>query len=97
MECEWMILSLFAFVSWFLSFGRRWVLDLRIISWLLVADCLLGLGVDCDFLEIWDYLASFQIFDDSWALTQLWLEVDLGGYPRAHDYGDVSCKSIFLP
>lgn len=49
---------------------------------------------DRDFLEIWDYLASFQLFDSSWALTQLWLQVDLGNFPRALDYGDVSCKQL---
>lgn len=44
----------------------------------------------CDFLETWDCLTSFRLFDSSWAMSQLWLQVDLGSYPRAWDYGDVS-------
>jgi hypothetical protein len=47
---------------------------------------------DSDFLNTWDSVERCRLFDEKWALSQLWLQVSLGSYPRPSNFGDVSCK-----
>jgi hypothetical protein len=47
---------------------------------------------DSDFLQTWTNVNKYRLFDSDWALSHVWLKVDLGPHPRAWDYGDVSCR-----
>jgi hypothetical protein len=51
-------------------------------------------GIDDDFLKTWDIIERSRLFDESWAFSQLWLNVNCGDYPKASGWGDVSCASV---
>lgn len=47
-----------------------------------------------DFLKIWDSVPKCRLFNDEWALSQLWLSVDTGVFPKPAEFGDVSCEMV---
>lgn len=50
-----------------------------------------------DFLKIWDSVPKCRFFNDEWALSQLWLSVDTGVFPKPAEFGDVSCEMVPQP
>ncbi|KAG9021533.1 hypothetical protein FRB95_001964 [Tulasnella sp. JGI-2019a] len=43
-----------------------------------------------DFLETWSIIERSRLFDEDWAMSQLWLTVTTGSYLNSWNYGDVS-------
>ncbi|EIM80197.1 cysteine proteinase [Stereum hirsutum FP-91666 SS1] len=43
-----------------------------------------------DFLRTWDYVSRCRFFDEEWILSQIWLSVPCGKFPKPVEFGDVT-------
>lgn len=73
----------------------EFVMTCKSVSWSYhshkrVTICLLT--TDDDFLRTWDYVSRCRFFDEEWILSQIWLSVPCGKFPKPVEFGDVTCE-----
>lgn len=45
-----------------------------------------------DFLTTWTEIDRCRVFDSTWSMSSMWLDVMCRPFPCAWNYGDVSCE-----